>query len=163
MLTIQQKSIYLVLLNATMILRSIGKSLKNKEKLKQFKILTFKQIEFLAKKIDDGNLKEQHILTSIREIVDSCNISFGQAQKAINVLLKYHFYLNKHKDDNLKNVLDCPLDSKILKKLQIKKSLTKINEEDYIEIQKIISQQGQSKLDYDLFWDRQNLEGDGLL
>ena len=71
--------------------------------------------------------------------------------------------MNKHKDDNLKNVLDCPLDSKILKKLQIKKSLTKINEEDYIEIQKIISQQGQSKLDYDLFWDRQNLEGDGLL
>ena len=100
-LTIYQKSVYLIILNATMILRSVGKSLKANESdksVKDFKIKVFEKINKLTDLMDKRLLKENNILDSIKELSKEFPISFGQAQKPINVILKYHFYLTKNEN-----------------------------------------------------------------
>jgi len=52
-LTIHQKSVYLIIFNATMISRSVGKSLKNSDKdVKDFKARTFEKLDILTDRMD---------------------------------------------------------------------------------------------------------------
>ncbi|MCD6531190.1 hypothetical protein J7K99_01945, partial [bacterium] len=78
--------------------------------------------------MEKSELTENNIIAAIESLSNEFGISFGQAQKPINVILKYHFYLTNGNDD-IKKELHCPIDSVILKKLGIGKSkisLTKI-------------------------------------
>ncbi|NQU19347.1 hypothetical protein HQ550_04245 [bacterium] len=168
-LTIEQKSVYLVILNATMILRSIGKRFKkNRQKLKDYKIKLFSETERLVAKMEKGRLKEKDIILAIRILSKKCNISFGQSQKAINVLLKFHYRMyEKYLNKNIKPILNCPLDSIILNELEIKKSLTSINEIDYQDIQNKIANKmaktSLARIDFDRVWDKRHLKEEGLL
>lgn len=164
-LTLHQKSIYLVIFNATMISRSVGKTFnKDKTKLKNFKKRVFEEIAKLTKLMDKGKLTEDKILDSIENLTKEFKISFGQAQKPINVILKYHFYLTGCKDVKMKATLHCPLDSVILKKLgKSGKSLTKTSKKDYRELQKKIPKEFKHRIDFDNFWDEQNLRDAGIL
>lgn len=163
-LSVEQKSVYLIILNATMILRAVGKTFKkNKKKLKDFKIETFIEIEKLINKMEHKQLNEADIVSSIERISDKCGISFGQAQKVINVLLKYHYHLNKRFiDKTIKEVLYCPLDSVVLYELGVNQSLTKINKENFLDIQQNIARRIFPRIDFDKQWDKQHLEDEGI-
>ena len=166
-LTIYQKSVYLIIFNATMISRSVGKSLKSNnsgKSLKDFKVSIFQELDVLTRKMDASQLTENDILSSIRNLAEKFNVSFGQAQKAINVILKYHFYLTNNEDNKIKNILHCPIDSVVLKNLLGGSSpLTNIDEGLYIKIQNSIKLRGETRIDYDIVWDNQHLKDEGIL
>jgi len=158
-LSIEQKSVYLTIINSTMILRSIGQRLRNHCRLREFKIRVVKESEILIDKMEKCKLLENDIIVSIDKFCDEFNISFGQAQKAINVLLKYHYYLYEKYLTNhskIKSVLHCPLDSKILEELHIRnKPLTRIDKKEYIDIQNEIHDKMYSKGLHRIDFDRE--------
>ncbi len=167
-LTDQQKSVYTLIFSATMILRSIGKTidLKNQRLSNKFKRTAFAELERLTDLFDSGKLREPEIVSSINKLHKDFKISYGQAQKAINVILKYHFYLSKNRNMKMKEILHCPLDSTILEILGRKKlKLSNIDEETYLEIQDEIKKAAQpgARIDYDNSWDEQHLKKWGLL
>ena len=165
-MTMYQKSVYLIIFNATMISRSVGKTLKsNSDKdVRNFKISTFRELEKLTGRIDMGQLTENDILDSIRSLSSEFGISLGQAQKPINVILKYHFYLTRSEDEQTKKVLYCPIDSVVLKDLLGRKlSLTLIDEKMYLAIQDLIQKHSKTRIDYDTVWDKQHLQEEGIL
>ena len=181
-LTIYQKSLYLIILNATMILRSIGRTFRKRpevndesieEEIKKFKQKVFEEIETLTNLMNNGNLLEENILKSIKRLSEEFGISFGQAQKPINVILKYHFLLTREENDPQKKELHCPIDSKNLRNIHRSGlSLKRINEDEdkYLEIQSEILEIQQNRegfnatrVDFDISWDRRNLEDEGLL
>ncbi len=161
-LTTHQKSVYLIIFNATMISRSVGKSLKGNKSVKDFKIRVFEKLNRLTDLMNTDRLTEDNILDSIKELSDEFQISFGQAQKPINVILKYHFYLTSK--DDIKKILHCPIDSVILKILNKKGiSLTRIGKEKYLEIQQEIQNRCPSRIEFDTQWDEQHLREEGIL
>jgi len=163
-LTVHQKSVYLIIFNATMISRSVGKSLKGNKNVKDFKIGVFKEIDKITDLMDRGKLTEDNILNSIQKLSNKFQISFGQAQKPINVILKYHYYLTKSHDNQMKRILHCPIDSVILKALGIRGlSLTNINKKKYLEIQKEIQKRCFFKIEFDTQWDEKHLLNKGIL
>jgi len=158
-LTITQKSLYIVIYNATMIGRSIGKTI-NKNKLLSYKQALFLEVVILCKKMDNRTLTNKNIINSIEKLSKKHIISFGQSQKAINVILKNHCLLfEKNNIHSIKKELDCPLDSIVLKHLNIKSSLTKMNKTNYIKIQNDIQKnlKYKYKIDLDSIWDEQNI------
>jgi len=110
------------------------KKVEFREKLLEYCIL-------LMEKIDNETLVNNDVREKIRELakIDN-NISFGQAQKVINVTLKqYCFIVNK---GNLLKELDCPLDSTTMKGYKIKhKKMIDVNEDDYLEYQNIFNEE----------------------
>jgi len=170
----EQKSVYLIIFNATMISRSVGTTFKKdrpsltkherEELVKRLKQDVFKEVEELTKKMDVGELEESDVLDSIINLRDKYSISFGQAQKPINVLLKYHFYLNYPDSFKVKKVLHCPIDSNVLERLGMSISLTKINYKKYIEIQQTIEDRmaPEPKITFDRLWDERHLRDEGL-
>ena len=76
-----------------------------------FKAELFNSILQLAEKVDNATLTNQDIREKIREIVKETNVSVGQAQKVINVYLKYYCIL-RDKAGLIKE-LDCPIDEGI--------------------------------------------------
>ena len=157
-----QKSIYFILFNATMISRSVGKTIKGRKDMKYFKLRLFKKLDNLTTLMDNKKLTENNILKAIENLANEFRISFGQAQKAINVILKYHFYLTNNKNIQVKKALYCPLDSIILKALKKRKFLTNINKEEYLEIQNEIAKRCFPRIDFDKIWEKQLLQKAGL-
>jgi len=167
MLTIYQKSVYLLILNATMILRSIGHPLhRNNAALtvRDFKIQLFSKIENLTSLIEANAFTENELINSIVDLANHFSISIGQSQKAINVILKYHYHLSRMNNNDIKRILHCPIDSKILEVLGIiNLRLNAINLEKYLEIQNRISAITPYRIDFDSHWDNQHLDDEGLL
>jgi len=162
-----------MILNATMILRSIGRTFRKRpevndesieEEIKKFKQKVFEEIETLTNLMNNGNLLEENILKSIKRLSEEFGISFGQAQKPINVILKYHFLLTKKGNDPQKKELHCPIDSENLRNIcEGELFLTQIAEEKYLEIQNRIADLNTTRIDFDISWDERNLEDEGLL
>ena len=154
-----QKSLYIIIYNATMIGRSLGKTFKTNvdEEILMYKQSLFNEIEKLCNKMDNETLTNQEIINTIEKLSLKFNISFGQSQKAINVILKYHYLLFHNKSEPIKKELDCPLDSIVLKEIKRNISLTKIDKSNYLDIQKDIQKKNNYKIDFDIIWDEQNL------
>ena len=156
-----------MILNATMILRSIGKTFSednSNRTLKEFKIHLFKEVSKLTRKMDTNVITERILLNSITRLSNEFNISIGQSQKAINVILKFHFHLSNKYNKRIKKILHCPIDSKILAELNEKKlRLNKIDITTYLYLQKKISNLEEYRIDYDIHWDKQHLSEEGLL
>jgi hypothetical protein len=86
---------------------------------------------FLMNKIDDETLTNSLIREKIRELKNTDNnISFGQAQKVVNVCLKQYCFLTKK--EKILYELDCPLDSTTMGNND---NMKNINEDDYIKYQ----------------------------
>lgn len=169
-LTVQQKAIYLLVFNATMIMRSVGKTLRLKPEQRAFRQQVFQVVAQLANKMDRGELREPDILNAILTLAAESRVSVGQAQKPINVLLKYHYYLTGRKDADTRMVLHCPIDSVILKELGvIDRSLARMTKGRYLELQDLILERSSCgahapcRVDFDAAWDRQSLDRAGLL
>ena len=104
------------------------------------------------------------ITGTIERLSNEFGISWGQAQKPINVILKYHFYLARDRNDEIKHVLHCPVDSVILKALGEKSlRLTGIDKKEYLKIQRWIQDHYPARIDLDICWDRQHLQDEGIL
>lgn len=163
-LKLEEKSVYLMIFNATMIARSVGKTFNgNDRKLKEWKKETFKEIKKLTGRMDEENLTEGDILSSIERLSSEFEISWGQAQKPINVILKYHFYLSDYRDKDIKKALHCPIDSKILGEAgRTNLTLTEMDKEEYLEIQKEIEEEEPIKIEFDEKWDEEKLKEWGL-
>lgn len=87
--------------------RSVGKNnIKFKRKL-------FDTIIKLIVKADNLKLENKHIRNAIKNLSEETDVSIGQAQKVINVYLKYYCILTDKPSYIIKE-LDCPLDSKIM-------------------------------------------------
>jgi hypothetical protein len=116
--------------------RSFRKDI-TKEKKKAFREALLRETISLFSKIDDGSLKNEDIFNSIKKVKDiDKNISFGQAQKVINVAVKQYCFITKQKE-NILQELDCPLDSITMKGCGIKnKTMCNVSEEDYVNYQK---------------------------
>lgn len=117
--------------------RSFSKTQLSQTKKIEFRERLLEYCLFLMKKIDDETLKNSDIRGKIRELtkIDE-NISFGQAQKVINVTLKsYCFIANK---ENLLKELDCPLDTTTMRGNRIiHNKMIAVNEDDYLKYQNI--------------------------
>lgn len=164
-MTLTQKLPFLILFNASMILRSVSRRKSDKRvlsenyknrKISLFRKETFKQFYKLAKKIDNSNLKRVHIHNSIRSISKKTHTSFGQAQKGLNVLLKYYCHLFYY-DSRVMKELDCPLDKFILDSLDKSIFLNHITEKYYLEIQNNVSTGRNSRIAYDYKWDKKKI------
>jgi hypothetical protein len=164
-LTIYQKSVYSIIYNATMISRSIGKSsMGRKQKVKNFKIRVFEKLDNLTDLMNNGKLTEGDILKAITVLSNEFQLSFGQAQKPINVILKYHFYLSYVQNNEIKKILHCPVDSVILKALKKSgSSLTKIDKGKYLSLQREIQKRCSSKIEFDTLWDEKHLRNLGII
>ena len=116
--------------------RSFSKTKLSQKNKMEFRKRLVEYCILLMEKIDNETLKNRDIRGKIRELtkIDTNNISFGQAQKVINVALKqYCFIVNK---DNLLKELDCPLDTTTMKGYGIKhKKMIDVNEDDYVKYQ----------------------------
>jgi len=121
--------------------RSFSKTNLSSEKKKLFRKRLLEICISLMKKIDDETLTNSIIRENIKELknIDN-NISFGQAQKVVNVCLKqYCFITNKEK---ILYELDCPLDSTTMKPYNIfNDNMLSVNEKDYLEYQKIFEKE----------------------
>lgn len=150
-INIYQKSVYIGLFNSTMIGRSVGKTLKkSNRKFRDFKLAVLKESEKLISKMKGNNLSEKDIIVSLDKLAEDFKISYGQAQKGINVILKYHYQLYKNLKKYNGRALHCPLDSNILAELEIKDlPLSKINKETYLSIQDKIANLSDIRVDFD--------------
>jgi hypothetical protein len=95
----------------------LGRSLR--ENNKRFKVELSNAILQLARLADEKRLKNKDIRTTIKEVSRKSGVSIGQAQKTINVYLKYYCILTKKPIEIIKE-LDCPLDSMIMTKFKSK-------------------------------------------
>ena len=163
-LNIYQKSLYVSLFNSTMIGRSVGKKFKREYKsFKDFKLAILEESENLICKMEKNNLAEKNIVDSLDKIVERFEISYGQAQKGINVILKYHYQLYKNLKKYNGKVLHCPLDSNILAELKIKNlPLSRINKKTYLSLQDKIANLSDTRVDFDERYDKQYLARIGL-
>ena len=147
-------------------MRSVGKTVPQKADQRRFKKCVFDEPDRLTCSMDRGTLTEDEILSSIRSIASGVRgVSFGQAQKPINVVLKVHFYLKKDRADPIGRQLFCPLDSIILARLHEQVSLAEMNEKEFREAQSKIAEQSlpEIRLSLDDNWDKQHLSEEGLL
>jgi hypothetical protein len=164
----QLKSIYLGVFNATMISRSLRRDLSRK-RLSQFKIALFRALDRLTDKMDSRTLIEPDITKAIRTLVNKFGVSWGQAQKGINVILKCHQFLYHRERKRLKRILHCPLDSVVLHEIKVRRSLRRIKEKvEYETLQKKIADRAKkmgfdSRVAFDKYWDDRNLKDAGLL
>jgi len=146
-------SLLAVLCNATQIWRrSIPK-----EKQEVFKENLSKIILNLLIKIDSNTLKNKDIRMAIKELSSKSGLSIGVSQKPINVYLKFYCaILNKI---DLLNELDCPIDSIVKKKQNLKNiALKNLDLKDYIEMQEILRKNHTIQILADKYWDESKLK-----
>jgi len=92
------------------------RNISNDEK-QEFKKELFTTILNLADKVDANSLQNSHIREAIKTLSDNTSGTVGQAQKVINVYLKYYAILTG-KQIALLRELDCPLDSKVMSRYE---------------------------------------------
>jgi hypothetical protein len=119
--------------------RSFSKTNLTNKKKKLFRKRLLETCISLMNMADDKTLSNQIIRQKIRELknIDK-NISFGQAQKVVNVCLKQYCFITKK--EKIICELDCPLDSTTMKKKPYNicnNNMLNVNEKDYLEYQKI--------------------------
>ena len=165
MLTTYEKSVYLDIFNESMNVRMLGESFPlhgRAERIKKFKWLVFAELEHLCSRMKFESLQTSDIRKSIEHVSTAAGVSFGQAQKAINVLLKYHYFLHDA-ESGAGAELDCPLDSVVFRELGERISLSDLGRDQYIAIQEKIAGVSTRRIDFDRRWDEQQLKDEGLL
>jgi hypothetical protein len=104
-----------------------------------FKRKLFSACIELSKKADNQTLINNQIREKIKAISDETKVSIGQAQKVVNVYLKYYCLLTEKSLAIIKE-LDCPLDSQIMSKFKTK-NLRKISLKNLIDFNEYIAWQ----------------------
>ena len=138
--------------------RSFKRSNLGNEQKIEFRKELVKSCKKLIKRIDNDTLTNKHIRKEIDRLknIDG-NISYGQAQKVVNVCLKQYCFL-MNKSDLIKE-LDCPLDSTTMKNCKIENdSMYNVEKEDYLEYQEIFKKQYGERIFRDIEYDELRIE-----
>lgn len=113
----------------TQIPRSIQSSKSDGKKIdiKKFNKELLHSIKELRKLVDSEQIKNHHIRNEIEQLSKKTNVSIGQAQKVINVYLKFYCLIIGGTLETIKE-LDCPLDSTTMEKRQRMKNILTMSE-----------------------------------
>ncbi|MDR1146780.1 MAG: hypothetical protein LBK71_11695 [Verrucomicrobiales bacterium] len=133
------KVFIITLIQSSQLFRSLGAKRKKLSELAK-KELKRKLLDFsieLIKEADSGTLKNSKIHKKIEELTKINKlISFGRAQKALNIVLKSYCIITRKKQGILRE-LDCPLDSRTMKHCGIPENrLLDVEKNDYLCYQK---------------------------
>lgn len=138
--------------------RSFSKSGIEKSDILKFRRYLVKYCIELMGRIEDSTITTKMIRDRIRKLKNiHQNISFGQAQKVINVCLKQYLFLT----NNLECIsqLDCPLDSTTMKGYGIKnKRMINVTEKDYIKYQNIFEEKFRYRILKDIKYDKERIK-----
>jgi hypothetical protein len=112
----------------------LGRSTKSNDDTAKlaFKKRLFDTILSLVEKVENGTLANIDVRAGICRLAEEADVTTGQAQKVVNVYLKYYCVL-RDKQSLIKE-LDCPIDSRIVK--HVWKQLTP---EDKVDIENRLS------------------------
>jgi len=156
MRSIELKLLIIEFNKASQLDRSFSKTNLSIQKKYEFREMLLNYCIELMKKIDNRTLKNKDIRDKIKALttIDEKNISYGQAQKVINVSLKQYCFILGNED--MMKELDCPLDTTTMHGYKIKhKRMINVNENDYIKYQQYFEEQNNgirilkdSKYDY---------------
>lgn len=106
--------------------------------------------------VDAGTISNMEIRKKIRSLSQKYSVSYGQAQKVINVCLKQYVFLTQ-KFDCVKE-LDCPLDSTTMKGCHISHNkMCSVDESDYIQYQDLFDQRYNPRILKDEIYDKQRI------
>jgi len=97
-----------------------------------YKKLLLESIRRLRKLVDDSSIKNSNIRKEVKELAEKTGVSIGQAQKVINVYLKFYCLLKDCPLEVIKE-LDCPLDSTTMERKQKMKNVFTMK--DYVNWQ----------------------------
>jgi hypothetical protein len=92
------------------------------------------------------------------------DVSFGQAQKAVNIILKYQYYLAHPRGgcDWLARELDCPIDSGVFRRLQTPPTkLLRLKRGRYKKLQALVAKRSRIRLTFDKDWDTKFVKRNG--
>lgn len=157
MLDMEYKLFIIEFNKASQLDRSFSKSGINKSEILKFRKYLVKYCIELMDRIDDCTITTKMIRDKIRKLKElNSNISYGQAQKVINVCLKQYLFLTKNIE--CINQLDCPLDTITMKGYGIKNNrMINVTEEDYIKYQNIFEEKYIYRILKDLKYDKERI------
>jgi hypothetical protein len=139
--------------------RSFSKSNLSEIKKNEFRKQLISSCIYLMEKIDNKTLKNNDIRKEIDKLngIDKKNISYGQAQKVVNVSLKNYCFLTKQFD--LIKELDCPLDSTTMKNSKIiHKTMLSVTKNDYENYQNEFENNFEYRVFKDIEYDENRIE-----
>ena len=136
----------------------LGRSIsKNKRKPKSgFREALVKTCLSLIKEMDDNELSNAKIRREIKKLSMKYDVSYGQAQKVVNVCLKQYMFLTQKYE--FAKELDCPLDSTTMSGYKIfHKKMCSVDESDYKQYQNLFDQSHNPRILKDEIYDTQRI------
>lgn len=134
--------------------RSISKN--SNEPKSGFRKALVKTCLALIKEMDDKTLSNVKIRKGIKNLSEKYGVSYGQAQKVINVCLKQYMFLTQKYE--FATELDCPLDSTTMKGCHISHNkMCSVKEDDYKNYQNLFEKQFALKVLKDEEYDKQRI------
>lgn len=139
--------------------RSFSKIPLEKSKILQFRKQLIDSCLELLDCMDNKKLKNKQIRNHIKILKEIDNrISYGQAQKVINVCLKQYMFITNQFDSIAE--LDCPLDTITMKGYGITNNrMINVMEKDYLEYQKKYEEEYEYRILKDMKYDNNRIEG----
>ena len=111
----------------------------------------------LIEKMDDGTLSNKIIREKIKQLSQKYNVSYGQAQKVVNVCLKQYMFLTQKYE--FAKELDCPLDSTTMSGCKISHNrMNSVDESDYKQYQSLFEQSYNPRILKDKIYDNQRID-----
>ena len=106
--------------------------------------------------VDAGTISNMEIRKKIKSLSQKYGVSYGQAQKVVNVCLKQYVFLTQKFD--CVNELDCPLDSTTMNGCHISHNkMCSVKEDDYKNYQNLFEKQFALKVLKDEEYDKQRI------
>jgi hypothetical protein len=106
--------------------------------------------------VDVGTISNMEIRKKIKSLSQKYGVSYGQAQKVVNVCLKQYVFLTQKFD--CVNELDCPLDSTTMNGCHISHNkMYSVKEEDYKNYQNLFDKKFALKVLKDEEYDKQRI------
>lgn len=138
--------------------RSFASILISKNTKKRYREILIEVCIELMQCVDDGTINNQMIREKINEVkIINRRIKYGQAQKVINVCLKQYCFIT-NVDDEIIDMLDCPLDSTTMKNCGIEHNKMKsVTIHDYNQYQNIFSRNYNSRILRDKDYDQKRI------
>lgn len=134
--------------------RSISKN--SNEPKSGFRKALVKTCLALIKEMDDKTLSNVKIRKGIKNLSEKYGVSYGQAQKVINVCLKQYMFLTQKYE--FATELDCPLDLTTMKGCHISHNkMCSVKEDDYKNYQNLFEKQFALKVLKDEEYDKQRI------
>lgn len=136
----------------------LGRSIsKNKRKPKSgFREALVKTCLSLIKEMDDNELSNVIIRREIKKLSMKYDVSYGQAQKVVNVCLKQYMFLTQKYE--FAKELDCPLDSTTMSGYKIfHNKMCSVDESDYKQYQNLFDQSHNPRILKDEIYDTQRI------